>query len=117
MINDNNDDYPTNKKKNTNRKCCGIFVFCIILSLIIDIYCIINGNYELIFSAIDGDGNMCGHQEFFEEYPLIYYTSLDEQDKRNIYKKAICVNICPRREFGRLNLNKNDQNLTILDPG
>ena len=53
-----------------------------------------NGNMAKFFSGVDGDGNICNGEliENGVQFNVLYYPSLDEDDKSNIYKKAICLN-------------------------
>jgi hypothetical protein len=75
--------------------CTFIFLISIFLCWGIDAYAIIHADIDHLYSAMDGDKNMCGVSAGFENYPYLYITNFDEEDKSNIFKKAVCVDKCP----------------------
>ena len=51
-----------------------------------------DGTPYQFFAGIDGDGNMCGYSEGYENYTYLYFWSLEAD---NIWYYAVCVSECP----------------------
>ena len=78
--------------------CCFIFILIFLLMIVVAVFGFYKGKPTQLFYFYDTDGNACGHDKGYEDYPYIYFTNvisgLKEVNKDKILN-AVCVKTCP----------------------
>ena len=78
--------------------CCFIFILLFLLCIVVAVFGFYKGKPAQLFYFYDEDGNACGHEKGFEDYPYLYFTNvvsgLKNFDKDKILRTA-CVKECP----------------------
>lgn len=80
-----------------NRKCTDVLCLIVFIAFVggmfgAGIYGFLYGNPSKMFASIDGDGNFCGVDEGYENYPYLYFYDLSQSD---IWSYGVCVSSCP----------------------
>ena len=87
--------------------CCIIFILILLLCIVVAIFGFWKGKPSQLFYFYDDDGNACGYDEGYEDYPYLYFPSVLSGLKNfdtNKTLSAVCVKTCP-----------NDKNTEIVD--
>ena len=87
--------------------CCFIFILLFLLCIVVAVFGFYKGKPAQLFYFYDEDGNACGHEKGYEDYPYLYFTNvisgLKNFDKDKILS-SVCVKECP-----------NDKNIQQID--
>ena len=65
---------------------------------------------DKLSSPLDSEGNICGKDKDFEEYPYLFIYKFDEP------YKSVCVKECPKFDYNQMRYNSNGKNKTKIDP-
>ena len=81
--------------------CCFIFILLFLLCIVVAVFGFYKGKPAQLFYFYDAEGNACGHEKGFEDYPYLYFTNvisgLEEANKDKILN-GVCVKKCPNDE-------------------
>ena len=71
----------TDNGMNHNRGCTDflcllVFIGTVVAMCMVSIYCYRQGQFQKIISPVDKNGNFCGHDPEYLEYPNIFFTKL-----------------------------------------
>ena len=78
--------------------CCIIFILILLLCIVVAIFGFWKGKPSQLFYFYDDDGNACGYDEGYEDYPYLYFPSVLSGLKNfdtNKTLSAVCVKTCP----------------------
>lgn len=78
--------------------CCFIFILIFILCIIVAVFGFIKGKPSQLFYFYDEDGNACGHDKGFEDYPYLYFYDVINGLQHFSTDKLVngfCVKKCP----------------------
>ena len=78
--------------------CCIIFILMLLLCIVVAIFGFWKGKPSQLFYFYDDDGNACGYDEGYEDYPYLYFPSVLSGLKNfdtNKTLSAVCVKTCP----------------------
>ena len=84
--------------------CCIIFLVIFALCIIVAGFGFYKGKPSQLFYFYDDEGNACGHDEGFEDYPYLYFTNVVdgilhfETDK---IIDGVCVKMCPNETLDK----------------
>ena len=97
--------------------CCIIFLILFALCIIVAGFGFKQGKPSQLFYFYDEDGNACGHDSGFEDYPYLYFTSVIDGLKSfdtNKMLNAVCVKDCPYKltEFEKVS-GSGDKYVTL----
>ena len=53
--------------------CCFIFILLFLLCIVVAAFGFYKGKPAQLFYFYDEDGNACGHEKGFEDYPYLYF--------------------------------------------
>ena len=85
--------------------CCIIFILILILGIIVSAFGFIKGTPSKFFYFYDENGKACGHDDGYEKYPYLYFTSVISGLKNfdsNKLINAVCVSSCPNKTLDPL---------------
>ena len=78
--------------------CCFIFILIFLLMIVVAVFGFYKGKPSQLFYFYDTDGNACGYDKGYEDYPYLYFTDvvggLKSFDTDKMLK-AVCVKTCP----------------------
>jgi len=78
--------------------CCFIFILLFLLCIVVAVFGFYKGKPAQLFYFYDEDGNACGHEKGYEDYPYLYFTNvvsgLKNFDTDKILS-SVCVKECP----------------------
>merc|ERR1712178_463089 len=87
---------PMKERKSTDILCCLIFLVTLVMCLVLSIKGYWVGNFDELIAPIDSDGNLCGEDPGYEDYPYLYIFDIDSAiNTGNIFSYGVCVNECP----------------------
>ncbi len=97
--------------------CCIIFLILFALCIIVAGFGFKQGKPSQLFYFYYEDGNACGHDSGFEDYPYLYFTSVIDGLKSfhtNKMLNAVCVKDCPYKltEFEKVS-GSGDKYVTL----
>ena len=78
--------------------CCFIFILLFLLCIVVAAFGFYKGKPAQLFYFYDEDGNACGHEKGFEDYPYLYFIDVINGLKNfNTDKmlRSVCVKECP----------------------
>ena len=78
--------------------CCFIFILLFLLCIVVAVFGFYKGKPAQLFYFYDEDGNACGHEKGYEDYPYLYFTNVVSGLKSfdtNKMLNAVCVKVCP----------------------
>ena len=81
--------------------CCIIFLVLFALCVVVAGFGFKKGKPSQLFYFYDDDGKACGHDEGYEDYPYLYFTSVVDGLKSfdtNKILNAVCVKSCPAKK-------------------
>ena len=84
--------------------CCIIFLVIFALCIVVAGFGFYQGKPSQLFYFYDDEGNACGHDEGFEDYPYLYFTNVVdgilhfETDK---IIDGVCVKMCPNETLDK----------------
>ena len=78
--------------------CCFIFILIFLLCIVVAIFVFIKGKPAQLFYFYDSDGNACGHDKGYEDYPYLYFSNVitglsNVNSDEMLY--SVCVKTCP----------------------
>ena len=85
--------------------CCFIFILLFLLCIVVAVFGFYKGKPAQLFYFYDEDGNACGHDKGYEDFPYLYFTNVITGVKTfstDKLIKGVCVSKCPNE---------------VLDPG
>ena len=95
--------------------CCIIFLVLFALCVVVAGFGFKKGKPSQLFYFYDDDGKACGHDEGYEDYPYLYFTSVVDGLKSfdtNKILNAVCVKSCPAKKVEK---TVGTQNVVSLD--
>ncbi len=78
--------------------CCFIFILLFLLCIVVAVFGFYKGKPAQLFYFYDEDGNACGHDKGYEDYPYLYFTNVITGVKTfstDKLIKGVCVSKCP----------------------
>ena len=96
--------------------CCIIFILIVILCVVVAAFGFKKGKPSQLFYFYDEDAKACGHDEGYEDYPYLYFTSVINGLKSfdtDKMLKAVCVKKCPVK-ISELTVDSTNSNNVIL---
>ena len=78
--------------------CCFIFILIFLLCIVVAVFGFIKGKPAQLFYFYDEDGNACGYDKGYENFPFLYFTNvIGGITTFNTDKliKGVCVSECP----------------------
>ena len=81
--------------------CCIIFILIVILCVVVAAFGFKKGKPSQLFYFYDDDAKACGHDEGYEDYPYLYFSSVISGLKNFDTDKmlnAVCVKTCPSKK-------------------
>ena len=80
--------------------CCIIFLLLFALCIVVAAFGFWKGQPSKLFYFYDDTGHACGHDEGYEDYPYLYFTSvisgLANFDTEQLIN-GVCVSSCPNK--------------------
>ena len=88
---------PFNQRRCTDMLCCLIFTLFIVGMGVCTIFGYAHGDPNKLVSPIDGDGNICGVTDGYQDYPYLFIADISGvvASDENIFINGVCVKKCP----------------------
>ena len=86
------------ERKCTDLFCCILFFAFVCVMGYLTKYGLTHGNVEKLLAPLDGDDNFCGVTEGYEDYKLLYLTSLSGSSAKSVFANGVCIKgtECPK---------------------
>ena len=98
--------------------CCIIFILIVILCVVVAAFGFKEGKPSQLFYFYDDDAKACGHDEGYEDYPYLYFSSVISGLKNFDTDKmlnAVCVKTCPAKKDEINDPNDSSKKVVKLD--
>ena len=99
--------------------CCFIFILIFLLCIVVLIFGFIKGKPKQLLYFYDEDGNACGYDEGYEDYPYLYfYDVIDGLQHFSTDKmiNGVCLSKCPDDDISSDSNNHNpDDEFNLLN--
>ena len=82
--------------------CCFIFILIFLLFIVVSVFGFYKGKPMQLFYFYDGEGNACGYDKGFEDYPYLYFTNVIEglqQFSTDKMISGVCLSKCPDKDY------------------
>ncbi len=98
--------------------CCFIFILLFLLCIVVAVFGFYKGKPAQLFYFYDEDGNACGHDKGYEDYPYLYFTNvisgLKKFDTDKIIR-SVCVKECPNdKNIGPTSTNADGEKIVTI---
>ena len=98
--------------------CCFIFILLFLLCIVVAVFGFYKGKPAQLFYFYDEDGNACGHDKGYEDYPYLYFTNvisgLKKFDTDKILR-SVCVKECPNdKNIGATSTNADGEKIVTI---
>ena len=93
--------------------CCFIFILIFLLFIVVSVFGFYKGKPMQLFYFYDGEGNACGYDKGFEDYPYLYFTNVIEglqQFSTNKMISGVCLSKCPDEDYSN---HRPDDSITL----
>ena len=74
-VNKEYENGPVFKRKCTDWWCCPVFVAFVVVMVVISIYGFTNGDPANLATPFDSEGNQCGLDKGYSDFPYLYFTN------------------------------------------
>jgi len=90
---------PIKERKTTDCWCTLVFLAVFVVGIGMSVNAYNTGNFSKMVAPIDGDNNICGFSDGYEDYPYLFIVDVEYAvTSGDIFSYGVCSTECPNGE-------------------